>query len=159
MQQLYHYLSVSIIKVQKGRNLHDSLINTVQQLYHRLSVSIIKVQKGTNLHDSLINTVQQSYIIICQFQLSKFQKGQIFIILSLAQCNSYIIICQFQLSKFKKGINKLSNCNNWLTPSDSSSWYHVRFPLLGNPILRLDVPIFVHDCIFVLFVLKVFKIL
>ena len=39
-------MSVSIIKVQMGRNLHDSLVKKVQQLHHHLSVSIIKVQKG-----------------------------------------------------------------------------------------------------------------
>ena len=44
VQQLHHHLSVSIIKVQKGRNLHDSLINTAQQLHHHLSLSIIRVQ-------------------------------------------------------------------------------------------------------------------
>ena len=46
MQQLYHHLSDSIMKVQKGRSLHDSLIKTVQQLHHHLSVLIIKVQNG-----------------------------------------------------------------------------------------------------------------
>ena len=49
-----------------------------------------------------------SYIIIYQFQLSKFKKGEILMIPSLTQCNSYIIIYQFQLSKLKKAINKLS---------------------------------------------------
>ena len=52
-----------------------------------------------------------SYIIIYQFQLSKFKKGEILMIPSLTQCNSYIIIYQFQLSKLKKAIHKLSNCN------------------------------------------------
>ena len=74
VQQLYHHLSVSIIKVQKERSLHDFLINTVQQLRH-LSVSIIEVQKGRNLHDFLILTQCSSYIIIDQFQLSKFKTG------------------------------------------------------------------------------------
>ena len=40
----YHHLSLSTIKIEKERNLHDSLINTVQQLHHHSSVSIIKVQ-------------------------------------------------------------------------------------------------------------------
>ena len=46
---------------------------------------------------------------------------EIFMILSLTQCNIYIIIYQFQLSKPKKVINKFSNCNNWPPVSDSSS--------------------------------------
>ena len=75
VHQLYHHLSASIIKVQKGRSLHDSLINTVQQLHHHLSVSIIKIQKGRSLHDFLILTQCNSYIIIDQFQLSKFKTG------------------------------------------------------------------------------------
>ena len=53
-----------------------------------------------------------SHVIIYQFQLSKFKEGEFFMIPSLTQCNSYIIIYQFTSSK--KGINKLSNCNNYL---------------------------------------------
>ena len=37
-------------EITKKRNLNDSLINTVQQIYHHLSVSIIKIQKGGSLH-------------------------------------------------------------------------------------------------------------
>ena len=43
VQQLHHYLSVSIINVQKEEIFTDFLFNTVQQLHHFLSVSIIKV--------------------------------------------------------------------------------------------------------------------
>ena len=45
----------------------------------------------------------KSYIIIYQFQLLKFKRGEIFMIPSLTQCNSDIIIYQFQLAKFKRG--------------------------------------------------------
>ena len=59
------------MEIQKGRSLHDSLINTMQQLHHHLSVSVIKVRKGSSLHDFLILARSSSYIIIDQFQLSK----------------------------------------------------------------------------------------
>ena len=62
-------------EITKKRNLNDSLINTVQQIYHHLSVTIIKVQKGRSLHDFLILTQCNSYIIIDQFQLSNFKTG------------------------------------------------------------------------------------
>ena len=48
---------------------------TLQQIYHHLSVSIIRVQKGRSFHDFLILTQCNSYIIIDQFQLSKFKTG------------------------------------------------------------------------------------
>ena len=53
-------------------------------------------------NDSLLARCN-SYLIIHQFQLSKFKKGENFMIPSLTQYNSYIIIHQFQLSKFKIG--------------------------------------------------------
>ena len=36
-------------------------------------------------------------------KISNSKKGEILMIPSLTQCNSYIIIYQFQLSKFEKG--------------------------------------------------------
>ena len=47
---------------------------TLQELHHHLSVSIIKVQKGINLHGSSLLQCN-NYIIVYQFELSKFNKG------------------------------------------------------------------------------------
>ena len=57
------------------RNHNDFLINKVYQLYHHLLVSIIKIQRERNLHDSLILTQCNSYIIIDQ--LSNFEKRKL----------------------------------------------------------------------------------
>ena len=57
-----------------------------------------------------------SYIIIYQFQLSKFKRGEIFMIPSLINAVQHHHLPVSIIKVKKKGIRKLSNCNNWLPP-------------------------------------------